>query len=456
MDENLITLTHVCRGWRELLIAHSSLWAHLDCKNTEKTRMYIERSKTSPLKTSLYEHGTAAYAEDAFLLVVPHISRLESLIIDGTVDPLRNLTPHLSCPIPLLRELTINLTCNPTPVLENTLFDGDLSSLYSLSLAGVITHLPWKNMSKLTTFTLSHVPDGKISITELLDFFANTRHLRDITLDQSIPASSNALPGRVVSLPCLKNLAVYTGQVHPTLLNHLSIPAGASLDLDFEFHGDKSPLSELLPKNSGNLKNISSITSVNLYLGALDKFVRLGGPSGELYILGHWDWDAATSAYLDHRIVRSLNYFDLSGTRRLAVTDSHLPMATKFTSSPAYHILHRMKDLRALILIECTNPPFILALNPDLNPSKDILCPHLEELILYIETGGSIDLPELMSMAKERALGGTKLPSIMIIGLGELVPGREVFKLKEHVSRVDYRFREEPPNWESISENENN
>jgi len=449
VDENLITLTHVCRSWRELLIAHSSLWTHMDCKNTNKTRIYIERSKSSPLKISLYAYGVAAYPEEAFLFVAPHISRLRSLSIDGTVDPLRNLTPHLSCPVPLLRELTINLTCDPEPTLESTLFNGDLSSLYSLSLAGVITNLPWKNMSKLTTFTLSHVPDGGISITQLLDFFTNTCHLRDITLDQSIPTSSNALPGRVVPLPYLKNLIIYTDRV-PTLLNHLSIPVGASLTLDFGFHGDKSPLPELLPKPPTNLKNITSITSVNLCLGAIDKYVRLDGPSGRLYILGHWDWDETTAAYLDYRIVRSLNYFALSGTRRLAVTDSHLPMATKFTRAPAYYILHHMKHLRTLTLAQCHNLPFFLALNPDLNPSKVILCPNLEKLILYVETQNSFGLPELLSMVKERASVGTKLPSLRIIGLGGFVPGVEALKLEEHISHLDFESRREPPNWDTI------
>jgi len=275
MDGNLITMTHVCRGWRELLVACSSLWTRLNCKNTDKTRIYIERSKSSPLNISLSRHSVSTYPEDAFLSVVPHISRLKSLTIDGTVDPLQNLTPHLSCPIPLLRELTINLVCNPAPVLNNALFDGDLSSLRLLCLTGVITHLPWKNMSKLTTFILSNVPGGNISTTQLLDFLMNAPHLRDIIFDRSIPTPSNALPRRVVSLPCLKNLTIFADHGQPTLLNHLSIPAGASLDVEFEFHGNKSPLPELLPKVPGNLKNVSSITSVNLCLGALYKFLRL-------------------------------------------------------------------------------------------------------------------------------------------------------------------------------------
>ena len=53
MDENLITLTHVCRGWRELFIALPWLWARLDCTNVDKTRVYIGRAKSSRLEISL-------------------------------------------------------------------------------------------------------------------------------------------------------------------------------------------------------------------------------------------------------------------------------------------------------------------------------------------------------------------------------------------------------------------
>ena len=454
LDENLIALTHVCRGWRELLIARPSLWTRLDCTNIDKTHVYIERSKISPLDLSLRRGGNIPYHEDAFLLVVPYISRLKSLSIDGMEDILQVVTPHISCFVPLLRELTIDLGCDPIPVLNGALFNGDLSSLHSLSLAGVITNLPWKNLSKLTTFKLSRVPEGKISITQLLNFFEDAHHLRDITLQDSIPTSSNAPPERVVPLPCLKILTILADPVHSTLLNHLSIPAGASVTLDFAFNGNRSPLPNFLPKDPGKLKNTFPTTSVNLSLGVFDKYVRLDGPSGGLYILGHGEgWDRVTSAHLDNRILRSLTYFVLSGIQRLAVTDSNLPATTKFTSSPAYQLLYRMKDLHTLTLTRSSNVPFILALNPDLNPTKSILCPNLKELVLYIERRNAFNLPELMSMAEERALRHTKLSSITIVGLGELLPGKEVFKLKEYVSHVDYKFREKPPSWDSISEN---
>jgi len=165
VDENLITMTHVCRGWRELLIARPSLWVRLYCESTDKTRVYIERSKSAPLELVLVKCGNVAYLEDAFRSVAPHISRLKSLIIIGPMDLFQTLTQHISCPLPLLRELTIKLINNPAHVFENPLFNGDLPSLCSLHLAGVITHLPRNNLSKLTTFKLSRVLEDKISIT---------------------------------------------------------------------------------------------------------------------------------------------------------------------------------------------------------------------------------------------------------------------------------------------------
>ena len=242
-DEGLITMTHVCRGWREVLIARSSLWTRLFCTNTDKTQVYIKRSKASPLELSLYRSEVVTYLEDAFLLVVLHIGRLRSLNVSRDVDLLQNLMQHLSCPIPLLRELVIDTLCDPAPVLEDSLFNGDLSSLRSLTLYGVTTHLPWKNLSNLTTFELSFTPEGEPSITQLLDFFEGAHRLRDITFHHSIPSSSNAPPERVLSLPSLKNLTIDAYPDHSgILLDHLTIPVGASLILEFMFRGDMYPL----------------------------------------------------------------------------------------------------------------------------------------------------------------------------------------------------------------------
>lgn len=52
-EKDIIGLTHVCHGWREIFTSRSSLWTHLDCKDTEKIRVYIDRSRSHSLEISL-------------------------------------------------------------------------------------------------------------------------------------------------------------------------------------------------------------------------------------------------------------------------------------------------------------------------------------------------------------------------------------------------------------------
>ena len=453
-DKGLIAMTHVCRSWRALLITHPSLWTRLDCKNTDKTRVYIERSRSSPLELSLYNRGVTTFSKDAFLLVVPHIGRFKSLSADGREDLFETLTPHLSCPLPNLRELAIEIYNDSAPVLEETLFNGDLSLLRSLTLDGVVTDLPWKGLSKLTTFNLTLTVEGDPSITRLLDFFEGAYHLRDITLQHAMPTPSITPPDRVVFLPSLKTLVLATDMAYSILLDHLSIPSGASLILDFDFDGDESPLLVCLPASLGNIKNVLSVTSVSLCLD-YEKHVQLDGPSGSLYMCGGWtNQDEGSSVHLNSQIVRSLTLFDISGVQRLTITKYRPPIMAQTDDSTPYYILLRMGDLRTLTLTQCDNLPFIAALNPDRNLSTRTLCPKLEELVLYVRNLELIDIKELKSIAWARASRDAKLRSITIVALCEPTQGAKALlaRLNEYVTRVDYRVGEKLPRWDGVVE----
>ena len=449
-SKDLITLTHVCREWRELFMSYPSLWTRLNFDHVEKTRAYIERSGTMPLELTVCKGSDKSYSEAAFLLAVPHVKRFKSITVGRTPDFFRNLTDHLPSSAPFLKDLQIDFVCDPAPVLDDTLFNGGLSSLRTLKLGGVVTNLPWRNLWNLTTFELWCPPGNKVTITKLLGFLEGAPCLEDITLHHSIPSSSDASSSRVVHLPRLKKFAIVADPVHAILLNHLTIPTEATLTLEFDIYDDYSPLPDCLPKSAKNLKNIFRIITVSLLFTETKKFMRLVGPNGGLYIYGRRDprvsWIASLDS--DRRILHSLDYFPLHMTQRLAITKLCIPtlLAELDKSPPLVH----MKALRALVLIRCYNLPFILALNPKLNLSKDILCPNLEELVLYVEARDKFYIMDLVGMAKERALRGVKLRLITVVGLDELVSGKEVFRLREYVSHVEYRIEENPPKWDSI------
>ena len=166
----------------------------------------------------------------------------------------------------------------PTPIRSGSFSDGNFQSLRELSLTGVITHLPWKNLSNLTTFYLRRIPEGRVTISQLLNFFEN------------------------------------------------------------------APL------------------------------------------------------------------------------------------------LHKIK--------KCYNLPSILPLNPNKNPPNLVVCPKLKDLVLYIQERNWFHLMEMLSMAEGRALRNAKLSSITIVGFGKLVLGKDAFKLREHVGRVDYGVNDASPDWD--------
>lgn len=65
--EDMIALTHVCRGWRTIFTSRPSLWSSLDCTNVDMTRTYIERSKAAPLELWLEDSPNNSYNKEAFL-----------------------------------------------------------------------------------------------------------------------------------------------------------------------------------------------------------------------------------------------------------------------------------------------------------------------------------------------------------------------------------------------------
>ena len=224
----------------------------------DKTLTYLERSRTSPINLLLYRSEDLSLG-DPFIQIIPHVvGRLKSLFVTGTRGNLQDITAHLSCPAPLLRDMSIFGSCEfqqvHNPVLTPALFNGDLSSLRKLRLDYICTELPWRNMVNLTSFMLVHT--SPISVRKLLDFFEGAHCLREVELHSVIP-TSGAQYGRLVSLAHLKTMYITGG-------------GPSSLLLD--------------PKFLDNLRNLPNFTTAQLYDGGPNSHMLFSGPNGQVKI----------------------------------------------------------------------------------------------------------------------------------------------------------------------------
>jgi len=185
VERDLVTLTHVCRAWREIFISRASLWTSLDFMDLDRTSVYIQRSRGAPLEILLDLYDDPHSYDDVSLLTLPLIGRLKALELFGSSQDVLRTTEHFNSPAPLLEKLDIRVVDGRPTTVKNTLFDRNLSSLRELNLYGVHTNLPWQNLSNLTTFDFRRVPSSTISVTQLLDFFERAPLLREIKLEDS-------------------------------------------------------------------------------------------------------------------------------------------------------------------------------------------------------------------------------------------------------------------------------
>ena len=162
-DKELINLTFVCCGWREMFTTCALLWTFLDCMNLGQTSTYIQCFKGTPLEIYLQAHRDAYYHNNTLLLTLLHTNQLKSLTVFGFLEDIDIPKPieHFSAPASLLKKLQLCILGDSLPV-GSTIFDGNLPSLCELHFFGALTSLPWQNMANLTVFD-SCVPQFQIT-----------------------------------------------------------------------------------------------------------------------------------------------------------------------------------------------------------------------------------------------------------------------------------------------------
>ena len=425
-DQGTIGLTHVCRVWREIFLSRSSLWANFDCKNEDKTRVYLERSKSSPIHVSL-DRGGIMFPNDPFLQIMPHtIGRLKSLSINGRPENLRNIISHLSLPAPLLEDLSIDggskYSSRHNSVLVPTLFNGDLSSLRVLRLQCIRTELPWRNMINLTSFTLRHTPPENTATRHLLDFFESAPRLREIQLLSATP-TSGAQFGRLVSLACLRKMEITGDEPSGHLLDHLLIPVGAELVRRTRSFSGR--IEAHLPKSLDNLMNLPNFTQIHLHVDeppARSMWIQFSGPNGQLCLEG--------SSRDNYFVIASLTLFDTSNTEQLEIIGNH-----HLTSGPLFNVFSTMENLRTLTLSRVEGLHHFTTILHN-------LCLKLEELVLVPSTGKKgFDIGCVIEMAAARERRRLKLRTVRIVDGQDEVNSRSVLKLGKYVLHVHIERR---------------
>ena len=408
----------MCQTWREIFTSRPTLWTDLDCTNIDKTLVYLDRSRSSPINVQLDKYQ-ALSPYDPFLQVIPHvIPRLKSVTIYGVPENLQEITAQLYAPAPLLETLTIYIDCECPPqhgpAITTPLFNGDLSSLRELRLQCVSTELPWRNMVNLTSFTLGYTKPGDSSVRHLLDFFASAPRLRKIRLSFATPTFGTQR-GRLVSLPHLRRMSIFGSGPPSLLIDHLLIPAGAKLTTEVDSSGSLH-----LPKSLEFLETFSRF-KIDLHVRDFYPSIRFSAPNCHISIIPATPPATPTSC----RVLDSLSRFDPSNVERLRLADGDL---MRQSGCDLYRVIPRIKNLRTLVLSRCTNISSAFGfLNGCFSPGL-----RLDELV--IDPRGDGEKFDTQNLT--RLVGWARPKSVRIVGRDKAVQ-TGALELEKYVAHVE-------------------
>jgi hypothetical protein len=107
---DLVSVTHVCRFWRQAAINAPELWTEITIRNAEAIKAFLERSGELPLNVDLRLGSGDAVETDHDILdaLVPHTHRFRQLSVYVPRGPSYKTSIPFTKPAPLLEKFVIN------------------------------------------------------------------------------------------------------------------------------------------------------------------------------------------------------------------------------------------------------------------------------------------------------------------------------------------------------------
>ena len=269
----IVTLSHVCRHWRDVALGAPELWRSLTLtRKTTKRQVeaWIQRSRSI-----LYELST----RDEFLMewrpdISPILSgilweRLETLSLDLTTgtNHLHNLLPpgvyQRLRPVSLAIVDKLSTTKQTQLSFWEPLEGVDLSRVQSLALSHVLS-IPWMTLSRVTTLRNLTLSTQTISITDIYPLLHANPQLEELHLEcASRPQPSSTVPSPTETPPRLPNLTRMTlrlaNAVQYLYMCRVLAPNLTSLHIENALHST-SYLDALLNSTEGSLENLVELT----------------------------------------------------------------------------------------------------------------------------------------------------------------------------------------------------
>ena len=442
MNKPLITMTHVCRSWRNVLLSAPSLWTQIDFSKSTKSQQeaFLHRSGDQPLH--IHDYLDDEDNMGPFLSTTRrNLSRLQELSISSCILDLHHLLMSFLTPAPKLKYLEIANDPNITEmdIKLPKIFGGHLPKLTSLKLFYLHTNLRDFNFPSLTRFEFN--TGTKILVRDLTSFFERCPLLEVIKIDLSYtPQQPTAPPRRRACLAALQELNFDQTACTTGLLDHLTLPKCTVMMLKGQFTSATvdqygSHAARIHPSSIDHLPVTRGITKAV----AMPNSCVFSGPNGDIRF---WCFEGARQNF-DADFFTSFSPISTSQIRELWVgqRDQRRRPWEQTTARVrgAFEVLSKVEDLT---IVSCETKPFFTTLGATLD--SGVLLPGLRRLTIYVGCG-DLDVLTLIQCAKTRK---HSQPFGEVVVVWKKDPGGDVMQgvelLREFVGKLTQRVSKAP------------
>lgn len=250
----VLSITHVCRWWRELATGYSLFWSRIDNESADQLQTFLERSGSAPI--SLYLTTNTAPMESVVSESSDRLRRFDLTVMPEAVDELVTLLTHLPVPETLecftLSYSRFFRSPSNAPSARELLFGKSILGLKALAIHGIHNWIPANSFPYLTHLYLDFGSRGAeaLQLSLLVDVLRNSPNAEFIhvsSISQILAQPTLAAPP--VPLPRLRFLIIaYTSmQIAFDLLLSVTLPQRSYLRLQGMWASPRLPTLPPLP-----------------------------------------------------------------------------------------------------------------------------------------------------------------------------------------------------------------
>ncbi|TCD68971.1 hypothetical protein EIP91_009361 [Steccherinum ochraceum] len=253
-----ITVTQVCRRWREVALDTVGLWTTLRIRHPDQaqhplTQLVLARSKAALLDIDVQSSSSYNDSDSLLRIALPHLERARSITFKVSPSSLDNLRHELPTSLPLLTVLNVSMPGGPVYDCSTTLPDTVAPGLNSLIIKGYI--IPWSTRDFPPTLTHLEIirnwrPKRGSTVGEVVQALSELKSLRQLVLQKvfAVHTVADAEPTTHAVLKHLEKLEVY--DIAPItaayLLDSLDVSSSTRILLYLSYHERLTP--DIMPR----------------------------------------------------------------------------------------------------------------------------------------------------------------------------------------------------------------